>query len=42
MLVGKALWAYHRKKAHMICELSRYSCMPNTMRIGAANRMGRT
>src|SRR2546428_6065618 len=35
MLVGKALWAYHRKKAHMICELSPYSCMPNTMSIGA-------
>jgi predicted nucleotide-binding protein (sugar kinase/HSP70/actin superfamily) len=35
MLVGKALWAYHGKKAHMICELSPYSCMPNTMSIGA-------
>jgi len=35
MLVGKALWAYRRKKAHMICELSPYSCMPNTMSIGA-------
>jgi predicted nucleotide-binding protein (sugar kinase/HSP70/actin superfamily) len=35
MLVGKALWAYHRKKAHMICELSPYSCMPNTMSVGA-------
>ena len=35
MLVGKALWAHHRKKAHMICELSPYSCMPNTMSIGA-------
>jgi len=35
MLVGKALWAYHQKKAHMICELSPYSCMPNTMSIGA-------
>ena len=35
MLVGKALWAYHHKKAHMICELSPYSCMPNTMSIGA-------
>jgi predicted nucleotide-binding protein (sugar kinase/HSP70/actin superfamily) len=35
MLVGKALWAYHKKKAHMICELSPYSCMPNTMSIGA-------
>jgi predicted nucleotide-binding protein (sugar kinase/HSP70/actin superfamily) len=35
MLVGKALWSYHHKKAHMICELSPYSCMPNTMSIGA-------
>ena len=35
MLVGKALWAYHEKKAHMICELSPYSCMPNTMSVGA-------
>jgi predicted nucleotide-binding protein (sugar kinase/HSP70/actin superfamily) len=35
MLVGKALWAYHEKKAHMTCELSPYSCMPNTMSIGA-------
>ncbi|HYE90536.1 MAG TPA: hypothetical protein VEA38_05925 [Terriglobales bacterium] len=35
MLVGKALWAHHHKKAHMICELSPYSCMPNTMSIGA-------
>jgi predicted nucleotide-binding protein (sugar kinase/HSP70/actin superfamily) len=35
MLIGKALWAYHHKKAHMVCELSPYSCMPNTMSIGA-------
>jgi predicted nucleotide-binding protein (sugar kinase/HSP70/actin superfamily) len=35
MLVGKTLWANHKKKAHMICELSPYSCMPNTMSIGA-------
>jgi predicted nucleotide-binding protein (sugar kinase/HSP70/actin superfamily) len=35
MLVGKALWAHTNKKAHMICELSPYSCMPNTMSIGA-------
>jgi predicted nucleotide-binding protein (sugar kinase/HSP70/actin superfamily) len=35
MLVGKALWAYRHKKAHMICELSPYSCMPNTMSVGA-------
>jgi predicted nucleotide-binding protein (sugar kinase/HSP70/actin superfamily) len=35
MLVGKALWTYHKRKAHMICELSPYACMPNTMSIGA-------
>jgi predicted nucleotide-binding protein (sugar kinase/HSP70/actin superfamily) len=35
MLVGKALYAHHHRKAHMICELSPYSCMPNTMSIGA-------
>ena len=35
MLVGKALWSHQKKKAHMICELSPYSCMPNTMSIGA-------
>src|SRR5262245_44077453 len=35
MLVGKALWAYLEKKAHMTCELSPYSCMPNTMSVGA-------
>ncbi|MFQ5623529.1 MAG: hypothetical protein ACE5FS_09045, partial [Paracoccaceae bacterium] len=35
MLVGKAIWAHLRKKAHMICELSPYSCMPNTMSVGA-------
>ncbi len=35
MLVGKALHAYHHKTAHMICELTPYSCMPNTMSIGA-------
>ncbi len=35
MLVGKALWTHQRKKAHMICELSPYACMPNTMSIGA-------
>jgi predicted nucleotide-binding protein (sugar kinase/HSP70/actin superfamily) len=42
MLVGKALYAYRHRKAHMICELSPYSCMPNTMSIGAmANVLGR-
>jgi len=35
MLIGKALWAHLGKRAHMICELSPYSCMPNTMSIGA-------
>src|SRR5438093_6411807 len=35
MLVGKAIWSHQKKKAHMICELSPYSCMPNTMSIGA-------
>jgi predicted nucleotide-binding protein (sugar kinase/HSP70/actin superfamily) len=35
MLVGKALWAHVHKRAHMICELSPYSCMPNTMSVGA-------
>lgn len=35
MLVGKALWAHLYRKAHMTCELSPYSCMPNTMSIGA-------
>lgn len=35
MLIGKALWAHYNKKAHMICELSPYSCMPNTMSVGA-------
>jgi predicted nucleotide-binding protein (sugar kinase/HSP70/actin superfamily) len=29
------LWAHQKKKAHMVCELSPYSCMPNTMSIGA-------
>ncbi|HEY2383519.1 MAG TPA: hypothetical protein VGK48_20285 [Terriglobia bacterium] len=42
MLIGKALYVYHHKKAHMVCELSPYSCMPNTMSIGAmANVLGK-
>jgi predicted nucleotide-binding protein (sugar kinase/HSP70/actin superfamily) len=42
MLVGKALHTYHHKKAHMTCELSPYSCMPNTMSIGSmANVLGK-
>ncbi len=35
MLVGKALYYHLHKKAHMICELSPYSCLPNTMSIGS-------
>ena len=42
MLIGKALWAHLNKKAHMICELSPYGCLPNTMSIGAmAGVLGR-
>jgi predicted nucleotide-binding protein (sugar kinase/HSP70/actin superfamily) len=42
MLVGKALYSYHHKKAHMVCELSPYSCMPNTMSVGSmANVLGK-
>jgi predicted nucleotide-binding protein (sugar kinase/HSP70/actin superfamily) len=42
MLVGKALYAYHHKKAHMVCELTPYSCMPNTMSVGSmANVLGK-
>jgi len=42
MLIGKALYAYHHKKAHMVCELSPYSCMPNSMSIGSmANVIGK-
>ncbi len=42
MLIGKALHSYHHKTAHMICELSPYSCMPNTMSIGSmANVIGK-
>jgi len=42
MLVGKALHAHLHKHANMTCELSPYSCMPNTMSKGAmANVQGR-
>lgn len=42
MLIGKALHSYHHKKAHMTCELSPYSCMPNTMSVGSmANVLGK-
>ncbi len=35
MLIGKALYAYRNKHTHMICELSPYGCLPNTMSVGA-------
>ncbi len=35
MLIGKALYAHLRKHAHMVCELSPYGCLPNTMSVGA-------
>lgn len=35
MLIGKALYAYKNKQAHMVCELSPYGCLPNTMSVGA-------
>ncbi len=35
LLIAKAVWAHTRRKAHMICELSPYGCLPNTMSIGA-------
>lgn len=42
MLVGKSIWAHKHKHAHMICELTPYSCMPNTMSVGAmANVLGK-
>src|SRR5580698_3526277 len=42
MLIGKALHAHLHKHANMTCELSPYSCMPNTMSQGAmANVLGR-
>jgi predicted nucleotide-binding protein (sugar kinase/HSP70/actin superfamily) len=34
-LIGKALHAYLHRTAHMICELSPYGCLPNTMSVGA-------
>jgi predicted nucleotide-binding protein (sugar kinase/HSP70/actin superfamily) len=41
MLVGKALMAHLQRQAHMVCELSPYGCMPNTMSVGAmANVLG--
>src|SRR5258705_12898590 len=42
MLVGKALHAHLHKQANMTCELSPYSCMPNTRSQGAmANVLGK-
>jgi predicted nucleotide-binding protein (sugar kinase/HSP70/actin superfamily) len=42
MLVGKAIYSHVHKHAHMICELSPYGCMPNTMSVGAmSNVLGR-
>jgi predicted nucleotide-binding protein (sugar kinase/HSP70/actin superfamily) len=35
MLIGKAIYYHTHRKAHMVCELSPYGCMPNTMSIGA-------
>ncbi|MCS6876524.1 MAG: hypothetical protein NZM36_06690, partial [Aquificaceae bacterium] len=39
MLIGKALYAYKNKQSHMICELSPYGCLPNTMSVGAMARV---
>ena len=42
MLIGKALYAHIHKHAHMVCELSPYGCLPNTMSVGAmANALGK-
>jgi len=39
MLIGKAIWAHRHRHAHMVCELSPYACMPNTMSVGAMARV---
>ena len=39
MLVGKAIYSHVHKLAHMICELSPYGCMPNTMSVGAMSNV---
>ncbi len=39
MLVGKAIHSHLHKHAHMVCELSPYGCMPNTMSIGAMSNV---
>src|ERR1035437_8638070 len=42
MMIGTALHSSHHQTAHMICELSQSSCMPNTMSIGSmANVVGK-
>lgn len=42
MLIGKAIQVHLNRKAHMVCELSPYACLPNTMSIGAmAGVLGR-
>ncbi|MBE0547541.1 MAG: hypothetical protein IH627_07800, partial [Rubrivivax sp.] len=42
MLIGKALHALRHRSAHMVCELSPYGCLPNTMSVGAmAQVLGR-
>ncbi len=38
-LIGKALDSYRNRRAHMVCELSPYGCMPNTMSVGAMSRV---
>ncbi len=35
MLIGKSLYSLKHKQAHMVCELSPYGCLPNTMSVGA-------
>jgi predicted nucleotide-binding protein (sugar kinase/HSP70/actin superfamily) len=39
MLVGKAIHAHLHKHAHMVCELSPYGCLPNTMSVGAMSNV---
>ena len=39
MLIGKVLHARRHKTAHMICELNPYSCLPNTMSVGAMSQV---
>ena len=39
MLVGKAIHCHVHRHAHMVCELSPYGCMPNTMSVGAMSNV---